>query len=398
MRFPHSLGLLYSAITTYLGFEANDAEWKVMGLAPYGKPKFADRFHKMVEVYDDGSFSMNMEYFSYHYSDHIMFNKKFIELMGHPPRLPKTDILEYHKDIASSLQIFVEDIITKLLNTLFRKFPSENVCLAGGVFLNSVANGRIIPHGPFKRWYIPSAPGDDGGAVGAALAVNHQIFNKPTQPEVHTSFIGPEFSKEEICAYLKSRELAYKKYREEELPSYIAYVLSKNKIVGLFQEKMEFGPRALGNRSILANPCTKEMKDRINEKIKYREFFRPFAPVVINEEANKYFDMDYPSPFMSYVFPVREQYRNKLPAITHVDGSARVQTVTMEQNSFLHKLLREFSRLSGYPVLLNTSFNRMGEPIVCTPHDAIECFINTGMDVLVMNPYVVTKRMDDKNA
>lgn len=392
MRFPHSIGLLYSAITTYLGFEANDAEWKVMGLAPYGRPRFVDKFHQLLQLYDDGSFHVDMDYFTYHYSDHAMYNNRFIELMGHPARRPETEISEFHKDIAASLQVVVEDAIAKLLSTLHDKFPFENVCLAGGVILNSVANGRILPKSPFKAWYIPSAPGDDGGAVGAACAVYHRLFHGPRLPQIDTTYWGPEFGGREVSGYLKSRGISFEELGEEELLSYVANILSKDKVVGLFQGRMEFGPRALGNRSILANPANKEMKDRINAKIKYREFFRPFAPVATAEMVSEYFDIDRSSPFMSCVFPVKKKYRNELAAITHVDGSARLQTVTMEQNGFLYRLLTKFASITGFPVLLNTSFNRRGEPIVCTVHDAVECFQDTGVDLLVINScYVISK-------
>ena len=391
IRFPHSLGLLYSAITTYLGFAANDAEWKVMGLAPYGEPRLVNKFYKLIDIYDDGSFRLDMDYFSYHFSRETMFNERLVNLLGEPPRQPESAITSFHQDVAASLQVIVQEIIKRLLKTVYNRFPSQNICLAGGIILNSLANGRLLPRGPFKSWYIPSAPGDDGGAIGAALALYHEIYNQPRLPQLDASFFGPEFRLEAIRGYLKSRKLSFKELTDDKIITYLAEALKRNKIVGLFRGQMEFGPRALGNRSILANPTSPKMKDYINQKIKYRESFRPLAPAVIAEAAPKYFELGAPSPFMSSVFKVKKAYQNKLPAITHVDGSARLQTVSVGQNKFLYQLLKKFGELSGYPVLVNTSFNRRGEPIVCTPHDAVECFLNTSLDILVLNSCLLIK-------
>lgn len=390
IRFPHSLGLLYTTVTTYLGFKANNDEYKVMGLAAYGKPRYYEKFKKIIHVKEDGSFFLDMSYFDYHHKLR-MPSKKFIEEFG-PERTPESEIKSRHQDIAASLQKITEEIIFKILNHLHDLTGTENLCMAGGVALNSVANGKITKNTPFRHIHIQPASSDSGTSMGAALFVYNSILGKDRAYVLDSAYLGPSFSKEEVEKFLINKNATYKRFEsEKELANKIAELVWKNKIVALFRGRMEWGPRALGNRSILANPCNPKMKDILNSKVKHREWFRPFAPTVPLENGEKYFDIDMPVPHMNMVYPVKEEKRKILPSVTHVDGSGRVQTVTKKQNPFLHTVLKEFEKLSSVPILINTSFNVRGEPIVCTPEDAYKCFKGTDIDHLVMNKFLISK-------
>jgi carbamoyltransferase len=393
IRFPHSIGLLYSALTAYLGFRVNDAEWKVMGLAPYGEPKYADRFTDLIDIKDDGSFRLNMKYFSYIYSSKYTINRKFCKLMGRPSRKKEEEIDQFYTDIASSGQKVVEDLIVKIAGHLHKIYKTDNLVIAGGVGLNSVANWRIMQKTGFKNIFIQPAAGDSGGAVGAAFAFYHMALSKPRKYEMTHALLGPSFTDKQIKETLDSYNANYKEFQnEKELIEETAKLLAKDKVVGWFQGRMEFGPRALGSRSILANPQNPKMKEILNSKVKYREKFRPFAPSVLREKASKYFEIDIDAPYMLLIPPVRKEMQKKLPAITHVDGSARLQTVDKKTNPKYHALLSEFEKKAGVPVVLNTSFNVRGEPIVCTPEDAYSCYMRTGIDALVAGNYILTEK------
>ena len=391
MRFPHSIGLLYNAFTYYLGFEVNSDEYKVMGLAPYGKPRFADKIYEMIDVRTDGSFRVDLRYFGYHYGLR-MINKKFISHFGAPVREPETEIRQRDCDIAASIQHVTEELLLKMARHVHSETGEKHLCLAGGVILNSVANGRIVRETPFQDVFIQPAAGDAGGAIGAALFCYHALLGHPRQNSLQHVYFGPEYDDETISLFLKNEGLAFEHLDDTALVKRTAALLEKGKIVGWFQGRMEFGPRALGNRSILADPRQQDMKDRVNQAIKFREGFRPFAPAVPYEVAGEFFHIDRPSPYMLLVVPVKESHRDRLPAITHVDGSARVQTVERQHNALFFDLLTEFGRRAGLPVLLNTSFNVRGEPIVCTPRDAVNCFFKTRLDVLVLGNHVITEK------
>ncbi len=414
--FPHSLGLLYSAFTYYLGFRVNSGEYKVMGLAPYGEPKFVDtiRTH-MVDVKPDGTFRLDMKYFNY-LTGLTMTNERFHRLLGEPPRKPESSLNQFHMDVARSIQEVVEEIILLLGQTVFRETGERYLCMGGGVALNCVANGRLLREGPFEDIWIQPAAGDAGGALGACLSVWHQYHNNPRQPDgkhdsMSGSFIGPCFTDNEIIEYLDSFEAAYSRLEDPELMDRLAGILEEGKIIGWFQGRMEFGPRALGGRSILGDPRSKTMQSVMNLKIKFRESFRPFAPSVLNEKVSDYFDIDRPSPYMLMVAPVREDRRvpmteeqnqlfgieklnvprSEIPAITHVDHSARIQTVHEDTNPRYHQILRAFEERTGCPILVNTSFNVRGEPIVGSPADAYTCFMRTDMDCLVIENFLIMK-------
>jgi len=391
-RFPHSLGLLYNAFTYYLGFEVNSDEYKVMGLAPYGKPTYVDLiFKELVGLKEDGSFQLNMKYFPY---DHAlsMINQKFFSLFQLFPRLPSEPIEQKHMDIAASVQKATEEIMLKMARHLHRESSSPNLCLAGGVALNCVANGRILRESGFRKLFIQPASGDAGGAVGVAAYVYCTLLNNPRNFVWEHAFWGPEFSDPEIEQFLKERNLPYQKASQAKLIASAARLLTQGKVIGWFQGRMEFGPRALGNRSILADPRNPEMKDIVNKKIKFREEFRPFAPAILEERVSDYFEIDCPSPYMLLVAQVRPEKKGKIPAVTHVEGSARIQTVNQTQSSLFYSVLQEFERLTGCPVLLNTSFNLKGEPIVCTPQDAYFTFIRSGLDYLIMGSFILDKK------
>ncbi|HEY4475866.1 MAG TPA: carbamoyltransferase [Candidatus Paceibacterota bacterium] len=391
IHFPDSLGLFYSALTYYLGFKVNSAEYKVMGLAPYGNPEvYAESFRKLIQVREDGSFKLNMKYFAYEYGL-TMTNKKFDKLFGGPPRKPEAVIEKRHQDIAAALQRITEEIVLKIARHAKTLYPSKNLCLAGGVALNCVANGRILEQGIFQNIYIQPAAGDAGGSIGAALYVYYDVLGHSRQNQVMpTAFWGPEYFDSKIKSFLDHKKAAYEFLSDNDLIERVASLLNKNQVIGWFQGRMEFGPRALGSRSILADPRHKENWQRVNLKIKFRESFRPFAPAVLFEAAGKYFKLNASSPYMLLVAQVKRG--NEIPAVTHVDNSARIQTVSKADNKRFYELLKAFENISGCPVLINTSFNVRGEPIVESPEDAFNCFINTEMDYLALGNYLIAKK------
>ena len=415
IHFPHSLGLLYSAFTYYVGFKVNSGEYKLMGLAPYGKPLFKDLiFQKLIDLKEDGSFKLNMKYFNYA-TGLTMTNDKFSKLFGHPVRDPNKDLLtQFHMDLAASIQAVIEEIVIRITKNISSKYKIENLCLAGGVALNCVANGKVQNEKIFKNIWIQPASGDAGGSLGAALAYWHHELGKPRDEfsdKMMGSFLGPKFDNNFIETKLKLLKANFKKYSKEEVTSLIAKELANEKIVGWFQGKMEFGPRALGGRSILADPRSEKMQKELNLKIKFRESFRPFAPSVLREDVNEWFDLDIDSPYMLLVSQVKKEKqiqmkkedenlfgieklnvkRSNIPAVTHVDYSARVQTVHKNTNPRYYDLIKEFKKITNCPVLVNTSFNVRGEPIVCSIEDAFNCFMGTNLDILVIEDFVLFK-------
>ena len=414
--FPHSLGLLYSAFTYYTGFKVNSGEYKLMGLAPYGVPEYADLIlEKLLHLKDDGTFRMDMQYFDYA-KGLTMTNKRFDALFGGPPREPEAPLTQREMNMAASIQAVTETVVLKLANTVHSEMGVDYLCLAGGVALNSVANGRLLREGPFKDIWIQPASGDAGGALGVAYSAWHSYLKNTRVPDpgdsMRGSYLGPAYSDTDIRSYLDSVGAHYRQLESEELYGQVAQTLTEDKVVGWFQGRMEFGPRALGGRSILGDPRSKTMQSVMNQKIKYRESFRPFAPSVLAERASDYFELDRPSPYMLLVAglqperriamsPDQQQMfgieklhlaRSGIPAVTHVDYSARVQTVHRHTHQGYWELLREFERRTGCPVLVNTSFNVRGEPIVCTPEDAYRCFMRTEMDCLVLGNVVLDKQ------
>lgn len=401
INFPHSIGLLYSAVTYYLGFKVNSAEYKVMGLAPYGDASvFFEKFKKLITIKDDGGFKLDMSYFAYEHGL-TMTSKKFHDLFGGTPRTSETEITTREKDIAAALQKITEEAILKIVAHAKKKFPSENLCLAGGVALNCVANGKIMESGLFKNIYIQPAAGDAGGAIGAALYFYYTMNNGAGRAKVmETAYLGTEYSNAEIKEFLEHGTLEFtggekiiytECESEEELIEKTAEILAQDKdaAIGWFQGKMEFGPRALGNRSIIADPRNKENWRRVNLKIKFRESFRPFAPAVLEEESRKYFTLPVPSPYMLLVSQVTQDI---IPAVTHVDNSARVQTVNRHQNKKFYDLIKRFFYKTGCAVIINTSFNVRGEPIVESPRDAFNSFMNTYLDYLVIGNFIIKKK------
>lgn len=420
IHFPHSLGLLYSAFTYYCGFRVNSGEYKLMGLAPYGEPKYVQEIYDhLIDVKTDGSFRLNMDYFNYS-TGQTMTNEKFHQLFGGAPRSPDTSPTQKDMDLARSIQQVTEDIVLKLAISLHQETGMENLCLAGGVALNCVANGELLRKGPFKNIWIQPAAGDAGGALGGALQAWYQYFDQPRtvdpQDAMQGAYLGPSFNNDEIETALKHLQAPYERLDDHQLYPHIAQALADDKVIGWFQGRMEFGPRALGNRSILGNPASAAMQSIMNLKIKYRESFRPFAPAVLAEDVSTYFDLDSSSPYMLLVAQVAEQWRlpetsenlfgieklkhprSQLPAITHVDYSARVQTVTEHTNPEFTQLLRAFKAKTGWGLLINTSFNVRGEPPVCTPQQAYECFLRTEMDYLVLGNYVLDKQQQSAEA
>ncbi|HET7747432.1 MAG TPA: carbamoyltransferase C-terminal domain-containing protein, partial [Vicinamibacteria bacterium] len=390
IRFPHSLGLLYSAFTYYLGFKVNSAEYKVMGLAPYGKPVHSDRIMKeMLHLNEDGSFKLDMKYFSYDYGL-TMTNGKFDEFFGGPPRKPESWMTEREFDIAATVQKVCEEVVLRMVNHIHKETGLSNLCMAGGVALNCVANGRVIRETPFKEIFVQPAAGDAGGAVGVAHWIYNTLEKQPRGPAWTQAYLGPAYTDDEIRSYLDGAGANYEVLPRGELLGRTARLLSDGNVIGWFQGRMEFGPRALGGRSILADPRDPKMRDTLNMKIKFREGFRPFAPSVLAEKSADWFELDVESPYMLLVAPVREE-RRVIPSVTHVDHSARIQTVTRDQNALYYDLIAEFEKVTGVPILINTSFNVRGEPIVCTPHDAYLCFMRTNMDQLVLGPYLLHK-------
>lgn len=388
VAFPDSLGLLYSSITGFLGFEVNEGEYKVMGLASYGSPRLADEVRKLVVTADGGQFRLCEKYFDFNRLDR-MFSDELAGLLGHPPRAPGEPVTEFHRDLARSLQAVLEEILLEKVHYLHGRVPSENLCMAGGVALNCVANGRILREGPFRRMFVQPAAGDSGCCLGAAAAAHVELTGRrPESRAMSHVFLGPRYSDSDIRPLISLLPGARDFSADVDgLLRATAGRLAAGKIVGWFHGGMEFGPRSLGARSILADPRAADMQDRVNRLIKKREEFRPFAPAVLESEAREHFDLDHPSPFMLETCPVRS--RLELPAITHVDGSARVQTVDEASHPRFAALLKAFSSLTGCPILLNTSFNMAGDPIVCSPMDAMACFIRSELDSLVLEDFIV---------
>ncbi|MEI7634608.1 MAG: carbamoyltransferase [bacterium] len=391
-RFPHSLGLLYSAFTYYLGFKVNSAEYKVMGLAPYGKPVYYDKVRETVDWREDGSFKLNIKYFDYLHGLR-MTNSRFDALFGGPPRKPETRLTQREFDIAASIQKATDEIMVALARNIQRQTGLKRLCMAGGVALNCVANARVLREAGFDDIFIQPAAGDAGGALGAAYYLYNCVLGHPRSYQMKHAFHGPGFSDNECRGQLDAFGAKYKPLDRETLTRETAALITANHVVGWFQGRMEFGPRALGGRSILADARDPAMKDKLNMKIKFREGFRPFAPSVIEECAAEYFDLrdGIASPFMLLVADVREDKR-VIPSVTHVDGSARLQTVSCAEAPLYHELISEFGRQTGVPVIINTSFNVRGEPIVCTPTDAYRCFMRTNMDYLVVGTFLLDKR------
>ena len=385
IKFPHSLGLFYSTVTSFLGFKVNNDEYKVMGLSAYGKPVYYKRLKKIIDIKEDGSFKLDMKYFDYEKRQR-MFSKHFIKLFG-KPRKPESRITERDKNLAASIQKITEEVMLKISRYALKITKSKNICYAGGVILNSKANGLLLKE--FKNVFFMPAAGDDGGAIGAAKYVWHSILGNKEREILEHLYYGPEYSDSEIKDFFDKNKIRYKEVSEKDLPRITAKYIAENKIVGWFQGRMEFGPRALGARSILANATNPEMKDIVNKRVKHREEFRPFAPALLKESANRYLELRGEAPFMIFTTRVLSK---KIPAVTHVDGTARPQTVSKESNQRYYKVIKEFGKITKIPVILNTSFNVRGMPIVCSPKDAYECFIGTGIDVLVMNRFIVEKK------
>ena len=418
IHFPHSIGLLYSAFTYYTGFKVNSGEYKVMGLAPYGEPKYKDIILKeLIDLKEDGSFRLNMKYFNYA-TGLTMTNENFSNLFGQKVRNPKKDLLtQFHMDIAASIQAVTEEIVLKLTTSISKENGSRNLCMAGGVALNCVANGKILKNNIFKNIWVQPAAGDAGGSLGAALAFwYHELENKRypslNNDEMQGSYLGPSFSDNQVENILNSLGAKYEKKNEEDLIALIANELKNEKTVGWFQGRMEFGPRALGARSIIADPRSNKMQKELNLKIKFRESFRPFAPSVLREDLNNWFELNYDSPYMLLVSDIKKNIqtpmnqkdkklfgidklnvkRSSIPAVTHVDYSARIQTVHKETNPKYYNLIKKFKEITNCPVLVNTSFNVRGEPIVCTVEHAFRCFMGTNLDILVCENFILYKK------
>ncbi len=422
IHFPHSIGLLYSAFTYYTGFKVNSGEYKLMGLAPYGEPKYKDLIlENLIDLKDDGTFKLNMDYFDYA-TGLKMINNKFEKLFGEKARNPDKDLItEFHMNIASSIQCVTEEIVLRLARSVAQETKSKNLCLAGGVALNCVANGKILKENIFENVWVQPAAGDAGGAIGAALALWHNELNNkrntPYEDKMKGSYLGPSFNNDEIEEELKKLGGNYKKLNEEEILRSAALELSKGKTIGWFQGRMEFGPRALGARSIIADPRSESMQKTLNLKVKYRESFRPFAPSITREDLNNWFDLNKDSPYMLFVADINKNIkmemsedqkklfgieklnvkRSKIPAVTHVDYSARIQTVHQNTNPKYYKLIKFFKEITGCPVLVNTSFNVRGEPIVCSIKDAYDCFMGTELDILICENFILHKENQKEN-
>jgi|TARA_B110000977_G_scaffold10401_1_gene13568 carbamoyltransferase len=420
IHFPHSLGLLYSAFTYFLGFKVNSGEYKVMGLAPYGEPRFKNIIlDKLIDVREDGSFRLDMNYFNYA-TGLTMTNNRFAKLFNIERRDPEDNLEKIHMDIAASIQAATEEIVLKITRFLYKKYKLDNLCMAGGVALNCVANGKILKEGLFKNVWIQPASGDAGGALGAAQAFYyHELGNnreiKKNNDLMKGSYLGPQFTNEQVETELKKCGANYKELTSDQVIKETAKLLSEEKAVGWFQGRMEFGPRSLGNRSIIADPRSESMQKNLNLKVKYRESFRPFAPSVLFEKVSEWFEIDFKSPYMLFVTDVKKSKRIKMtdehqqlfgidklnikrsdiPSVTHVDYSARVQTVHKETNPLFYKLIEEFEKITKVPVLINTSFNVRGEPIVCSTTDAFNCFMGTDLDALVCNNFILYKNNQD---
>ncbi len=414
IRFPHSLGLLYSAFTAWLGFRVNNGEYKVMGMAPYGEPRYLERVEKLIRVAEDGSFALDMDYFSYHRSTTETFSRRFVDLFGEP-RDPRQEFItdrthphgggvdratrernQYYADVAASIQRLTEETILRMVRHLHETTGLENLCMAGGVALNSVANGRIVREGPFRRVYIQPAAGDAGGALGAALYAWHVLLGRPRAFVMDHAYWGADYTPQEVEAFLREMGLPYRELCDDRLLDELVDDLTSGRVIGWYQGRFEWGPRALGNRSILADPRREEMKAIVNAKIKFREPFRPFAPAVLEECAGHFYetpglDENHLARYMLMVSPVRADQAHRVPATTHM-GTARLQTVRREWNPRYYELIRRFGQATGVPVILNTSFNLRGEPIVNTPRNAFHTFVSSDIDVLVLGNFVVRKR------
>lgn len=411
-RFPHSLGMLYSAFTAFLGFQVNEGEYKVMGMAPYGEPRYGEQIDKLFKLYSDGSFWLNMDYFSFHRSMEQTYNDRFLKLFGQPRRheddfftsktnpeidanSPKARENQYYADVAASIQQVTEKAILAMANHLYQKTGSKNLCMAGGVTLNSKANGRILKETPFENLFIQPAAGDSGGALGAALYTYHVLLHQPRRFVQEHSYWGQEFSAAEISSFLNSHSIQYQEMDDEQIVDQTVNDLLQGKVVGWFQGRFEWGPRALGNRSILADPRQAKMKDIVNTKIKFREPFRPFAPVILDDKVPDYFDADlngleYPARYMLVVLPIHAEAGQSIQAVNHL-GSGRLQTVRQEWNPRYYQAVEKFGQACGVPVLMNTSFNLRGEPIVTTPQNAWNTFVNSGIDTLVLENFLIRK-------
>jgi len=395
VQFPDSLGLLYSTITSYLGFEVNEGEYKVMGLAPYGKALHMDKMRKLINIANDGQYQLNMKYFGF-LKGNCMYSEEITGLFGRPPRKKGDPIDQFHKDVAKSLQVMLEEILLEKAEYLYKRTGLRNLCMAGGVALNCVANGKILQKGPFDNLFVQPAANDAGGALGAAaMAYMQMTGSRPLEGRLKHVYLGPSWASEKISKLLKATSIRFNDFRgrTNELLKDTAGKIADGKVIGWFQGNMEFGPRSLGARSILADPRSPVMRDRINAMVKKREGFRPFAPAVINGHVKEHFELDHDSPFMLETCEVISSL--DLPAITHVDRSARVQTVHEETNKIFFDLITEFYKQTGCPILLNTSFNIKGEPIVCSPEDALRCFITTDIDCLVMGDFIIDRKENE---
>ncbi len=417
IHFPHSLGLLYSAFTYYVGFKVNSGEYKVMGLAPYGEPRYKDLIlAHLIDLQEDGSFHLNMDYFNYG-TGLTMTHHKFEELFGGPPRKPESRISQRDMDLARSIQEVTEEVMLRIARHVHKKTGQKNLCLAGGVALNCVANGRILREGPYENIWVQPAAGDAGGALGVALFIWHQVLEKKRtvtaqKDSMKGAYLGPAYENGQITSFLEEKNIPFVELSESEIPEKIADLIAAEKVVGWFVGRMEFGPRALGSRSILGDARSPKMQEVMNLKIKFRESFRPFAPSVLRERAPDYFDLPIESPYMHLVAPVKPEHRraineaenqlfgiaklnvarSTIPAVTHVDYSARIQTVDSDENPLFYKTIKAFEEKHGCPVIINTSFNVRGEPIVCTPEDAYRCFMRTNMDYLLLGNYLLEKK------
>ena len=396
IRWPHSLGLFYSSFTYFLGFQVNEGEYKLMGLASYGKPKYYDLIlENLIDVKNDGSIHFNMDYFAFTY-DKVMTNQKFSDLFGIKRKEENEEMKQIHFDIGASAQKVLEDILLKMVEHVYEKTKSKNLCLGGGVALNGVANYRILKESSFQNIHIPPSPGDAGSAVGAAQYLyysyhkqDRKVIDDTTKRVIENVYVGPSYSSNDIKKFLDGKNVKYEIFDDEQLVKNCAKLIAEGNVVGWYQGKMEWGPRALGNRSILADPRKKEMKDILNEKIKHRESFRPFAPSILEEFTSEYFDMNIPSPYMLMVSPIKKP--EKIPAVTHVDGTGRLQTVSKNSNPLYYKLINEFYNLTGIPVVINTSMNVKGEPIVNTPEQAYNMLSKTDMDCVFLKNFLVKK-------
>ncbi len=390
VHYPHSLGLLYAALTAFLGFRINDDEYKVMGLASYGTPRYRDRIETLIQQAEDACFALSLDYFSFMSDAKAMYSPKLVELLG-PPRQRDAPITERHQDIAASLQAVTEDTMVTLAKSCWALTGSRNLCLAGGVAYNCVANSEVLARSGFDKVFIQPAAGDNGAAMGAALWAHCEVLGEARANVRHRTLLGPHYTDEDIAASLAAFAVPHERLDPETLCQRVARLIQRNLIVGWFQGRMEFGPRALGSRSILANPCSPDMKDILNNRVKFREDFRPFAPAILAEAANEYFMLDGESPFMLLTPKVRPEKAACIPSVTHVDGTARVQTVAKQDSPLFHALISAFGERSGVPIVINTSFNVRGEPIVCTPDDAVRCFLGTDIDFLAIGNFLVSK-------